>query len=31
MLTALGTASAIDKARSVAYVTALSPEFATQR
>lgn len=31
MLTALGAASAIDKARSVAYVTALSPEFATQR
>lgn len=32
MLTALGGAtSAIDKARSVAYVTSLSPEFATQR
>jgi len=33
MVTALGaaSASAIDKARSVAYVTALSPEFATQR
>ncbi len=31
MLTSLGSATAIDKARSVAYVTALSPEFATQR
>lgn len=31
MLTALGSATGIDKARSVAYVTALSPEFATQR
>ncbi len=31
MVTALGTASAVDKARSVVYATSLSPEFATQR